>query len=119
MDNKTIRLINLNLLRMECDPQTWAELERRTGVKQNYISQVRGKGKHVRNIGDSVARRLEVGMGKPKGWMDNVHPANGARPEGREANVSEIIRSIPGLTEEEADLIEKILTGIRSSAERG
>lgn len=33
----------------------------------NYLSQVRGG---TRNMGTRFARKLEAGMGKPKGWMD-------------------------------------------------
>lgn len=69
MDNKTIRLANLLLLKEECSPHTFAELERRTGVKANYMYQIEGG----RGMGDQVARRLETGMGKPKGWMDARH----------------------------------------------
>ena len=116
MEIKDIRRINLERMRLECDPPTWEQLSKTTGVGANYFSQVRSKGKHPRNIGHSVARRLEVAMRKPKGWMEELHtdekteamPTDGDR-------IDFAIRSIPGVTPEEAELLAKILRGIRSS----
>jgi hypothetical protein len=41
-------------------------LARQAGVLANYLSQIRGG----RPMGSRFARKLEAGMGKPKGWMD-------------------------------------------------
>lgn len=71
----TIRLANLRILIAEAE--TKAELARRTGVNQAYLSQIeKSDGDALRNIGDDIARRLETGMGKPLEWMDQDH--NGA-----------------------------------------
>lgn len=72
-DAKQIRRDNLSRLLAEAAPSTYAELERRTGVKANYMTQVMNEGKHQRNLGDQAARRLENGMNKPTGWMDQNH----------------------------------------------
>lgn len=49
-------------------PLRW--LANKTEVSENYLSQVRTRSK---NPGDITNRRLEKGMGKPKGWMDIPH----------------------------------------------
>lgn len=92
MDNKKIRLANLLILKEECSPQTFAELERRTGVKANYIYQIEGG----RGMGDQVARRLETGMGKEKGWMDTPHDGMALK-----LDPTEIKRLVAAMTREE------------------
>jgi hypothetical protein len=43
-----------------------------------YLSQIKNqspdaKTKKPRQMGDDMARKLEAGCKKPRGWMDNVH----------------------------------------------
>lgn len=71
-----IRLENLELLVVEFGTQDKvAELAETSPV---YLSQLRNKapdsktGK-LRQIGDPMARKLELGCRKEVGWMDNVH----------------------------------------------
>lgn len=70
-----IRIENLDRLVQETASKTLRELADRCDVSSAYLSQVRNKipetktGK-PKNMGDSVARKLENGMGKPTGWMD-------------------------------------------------
>jgi len=50
-----------------------------------YLSQIRhgaidSKTGRARQMGTAMARRLEVGTGRPKGWMDQHHPEVGERP---------------------------------------
>jgi SOS-response transcriptional repressor LexA len=76
MDNKAIRLANFRLL-MEIASK--AEIARRSGINQSYLSQFeRGEEPPERDIGDDAARRLETGMGKPLGWMDEFHGSGDA-----------------------------------------
>ncbi len=70
-----VRLENLELLVSEAGSA--AELARRVGTNSSYLSQVRNqmptrKGT-PRGVGDGLAEKLERGMGKPIGWMDDNH----------------------------------------------
>jgi len=72
-----IRLKNLELLIAEAGSA--AKLAERAGTNSSYISQVRRKMRTKkgtpRSIGDSLASKLEHGMGKHQGWMDEPHQA--------------------------------------------
>ena len=72
-----IRLKNLELLIAEAGSA--AKLAERVGTNSSYISQVRRqmrtKKGTPRGIGDDLAGKLERGMGKHEGWMDESHPA--------------------------------------------
>lgn len=70
MDSKTLRRQNLTALAQRLG--SLAELERRTSgeVTASYASQIRNG---YREMGDQIARRLEVAFGLPKGWMDQHH----------------------------------------------
>lgn len=66
-----------NLIRLIDEAGGRPALCRRTEVSDAYISLVinrrpssRGK---PRQLGDKVARKIEVAMGKPAGWMDASH----------------------------------------------
>ncbi len=74
-NNDTIRLQNLELLITEAGSAS--KLARIAETSSSYLSQVRrqmrtSKGT-PRNIGDDLAEKLERGMGKPEGWMDEAH----------------------------------------------
>lgn len=67
-----VRLANLELLVAEAG--TAKELARRAGTNESYLSQIRrqlptAKGT-PRCVGDDLAGKLERGMDKPEGWMD-------------------------------------------------
>jgi SOS-response transcriptional repressor LexA len=77
-----IRLRNLELLILEAG--TAAQLARIVGTNSSYLSQVRRqtptrKGT-PRRVGDDLAEKLERGMGKPAGWMDETHQEWQNRP---------------------------------------
>ena len=69
-----IRLHNLE--RLIAEAGSAAELARRANTNSAYLSQLRHqmptrKGT-PRRVGDDLAEKLETGMGKPKGWMDEA-----------------------------------------------
>lgn len=70
-----IRLKNLELLIAEAGSA--AKLARFAGTNSAYISQVRRqtltKNGTPRSVGDNLAGKLEQGMGKHEGWMDETH----------------------------------------------
>lgn len=70
-----IRLKNLELLIAEAGSA--ANLAQRVGTNSSYLSQVRRrmptKKGTPRSIGDDLAIKLEQGMGKPEGWLDQPH----------------------------------------------
>ena len=80
-DIQLIRLQNLGFLLEECEAELGRQrgaaslLATRTGVRKSLISMLcsgtlnAGSGKQ-RQIGDDTATRLEEGMAKPKGWLD-------------------------------------------------
>ena len=72
---ETVRLRNLELLIDEAGSAV--QLARIAGTNSSYLSQIRHRmptqsGK-PRRIGDDLAEKLERGMGKPEGWMDEPH----------------------------------------------
>ena len=73
--SKEIRIQNLRLLIEEFG--TAEDVATRAQTPPNYISQilngVPSSTGTPRGVGDSVARRLEEGCGKPVGWMDVPH----------------------------------------------
>lgn len=73
METKDIRRSNLRTLLDEYVSQglTKAEFAEKLGITASQLSQVTSL-KHVRNIGDTLARRTEVSFGLPKGWMDTI-----------------------------------------------
>jgi len=75
MDIRTIRHINLMRLVREAGGQKC--LAERAGVSAAYLSQVLSR-KVNRNVGHSLARRLEAGTDKPYGWMDVLPDAEAA-----------------------------------------
>ncbi len=69
-----IRHRNLLVLIEEAGGQ--ADLARATGISPAYISQLAGRAKTQsgsrRGIGDETARKLEEGMRKDPGWLDQA-----------------------------------------------
>jgi SOS-response transcriptional repressor LexA len=86
-----IRLNNLELLIAEAGSAV--KLARRVGTNSSYLSQVRRRMPTQRGtprgIGDDLAGKLEQGMGKSAGWMDEPHRAEWkqANLAGKDANV--------------------------------
>jgi len=70
MDSKQIRRRNLRQLINEVGTQ--ARLAELVGTKPTYISQILSPTA-VGEIGDSLARRIEKALRKPRGWLDLPH----------------------------------------------
>ncbi len=73
--HEQIRLANLEILIAEAGSA--AKLARIAGANSSYLSQVRHQMQTLngtpRGVGDDLAVKLERGMGKPVGWMDEHH----------------------------------------------
>jgi len=50
-----------------------AALAERIGTDPSYVSQLFGKWRG-RGMGDKFARKIELALKKPPGWMDTQHP---------------------------------------------
>lgn len=66
-----------NLLRLIEEAKNTSELANRTGIAVSYLLQIKNKnaiqnGK-PKGIGDKIASKLEDGMNKPRGWLDQDH----------------------------------------------
>lgn len=66
-----------NLLLLIDEAGSMGRLEEKTGITANYLRQIKNKniiqnGK-PKGIGDKIATKLEDGMGKPRGWLDQDH----------------------------------------------
>ena len=71
-----IRLENLEALIVELG--TAEAVAKRAETSAIYLSQIRNKAvdrktKKTRQIGDPLARKLETGCDKERGWMDHEH----------------------------------------------
>lgn len=81
-----VRIDNLRALIEECGGAAAAAAK--LDMDPSQLSQIAGRNP-TRNIGDQIARRIEVAFGKPQGWLDFPHDQQGllAQP-GSEYNVS-------------------------------
>lgn len=70
MDAKAIRRMNAKLLAEQVGGVT--VLAGMAGTSQSYLSQIIGP-RPCREVGDSLARKLEQATGRPHGWMDVSH----------------------------------------------
>ena len=78
-----------NALQLANNLGSKAEFARLLEMSDSYMWQILGD-KQMRNIGNSIARRMEKACGKPDGWLDTEHSeiageknnlAQGAREE--------------------------------------
>ncbi len=94
MDSKTIRRANLDVLKKQFG--TWAALAQLAGCSPNYLSQIKGG---TREVGDELARRLESGAKKPRGWMDVRHDQSTAKPTWTDSPADKIARIYTSLSD--------------------
>ncbi len=73
------RLRNLETLVSEAGSAL--KLAKLAGTNSSYLSQVRHQrmteSGTPRGVGDALAEKLEMGMGKPPGWLDEPHDLDG------------------------------------------
>lgn len=75
MENKSVRKTNLNNLlkrHLENDGNTKAGFAELLGISASQFSQLLGENS-VRNIGDKMARKIEVALKLPNAWLDSIH----------------------------------------------
>jgi len=75
MENKSVRKTNLNNLlkrHLEKDGNTKAGFAELLGISASQFSQLLGENS-VRNIGDKMARKIEVALKLPNAWLDSIH----------------------------------------------
>jgi hypothetical protein len=81
MDISAIRRRNFSILLR--DYSTQKELADALKRAPTFISQLRkGAEEGGRNIGNRLARDIEVKLGKTRGWMDSTHGGAGEEKEG-------------------------------------
>lgn len=77
MTTGDIRRHNLQLLIDESEERTAIALAKKCQTSHSYLSQILTqfptKNGTARILGPQVARKLEIGCGKPEGWMDQLH----------------------------------------------
>lgn len=92
MRNKEIRLERLRQLVHELGSPE--EVATRSGVSAEYLKQLlkrtESESGNPRNVGDTLAARLEVGCGKPAGWMDRPLADDPVKQE-REAEAERVL----------------------------
>lgn len=76
MDIKTIRRENARRIAQELGGP--ASLARALDMPNSGVSQIIGKNPR-RNIGDSMARRIEDAGGRHHGWLDTYHEEEGSK----------------------------------------
>ncbi|MFA5631483.1 MAG: hypothetical protein WC997_08235, partial [Porticoccaceae bacterium] len=101
------RYRNLLLLVQEAG-NNQAEVARRSDTSPSYINQIIRQLKTpngtTRSVGTRLARRLEQGFAKPKGWMDEDHRGKSARVSDR-STLSYSPQSLD-LTPDEIELVQ-------------
>lgn len=104
--SQQIRLENFDLLLAEAGSQ--ASLSQRCSVPAPYVSQLKKRiplpTGAPRSIGDETARKLEHGMGKPKGWMDADHSKAPSFSE-LNAHEAQLVTLFRKLTDDDRDEI--------------
>lgn len=82
-----------------------------SGLSPVYLSQIRKlapdlKTGRPRNLGNSAARKIEVGMGKAKGWMDSSHH------DAQSPFSPEITARLQALSAEELECVHRMLVAM-------
>lgn len=110
MDVETTRRLNINYLANKHGRGALAELLGYDGT--NYLNQLCG---FFGSFGSRVARKIEIKLGLPRGWMDNTHPDLYDPDElTKTAGISRKIRDTSGSTYKFEPDTTKILQAIES-----
>lgn len=92
-----------NLLALVKEFKTIAALAEISGTSEKYLSQILNCTKlpsgATRNVGNTLARKLETGALRPPGWMDHDH--EGAAPAAK-------------LSTLEAEILQRFRTGTKA-----
>lgn len=128
MNREETRRENARKLAATCDSKT--EFARIMGMEPSQVSQIIGP-KPAKNIGHSIARRIEIAFAKSEGWLDVAHPeilgtyevaptsgdadAEGAIEQVEPTASSAELPQLQWVSEDEA----RILTAYRSTDDRG
>lgn len=102
MDIREIRRKNLVALRHE--KGTLRALADLIETDPNYLSQLLSN-KRIQHVGHGLARRLEMAMHKPEGWMDQPHWDQGSV----EHDAAEIALLIRGWTPEQRASLKEFI----------
>lgn len=73
------------------------------GVAPPHIARVRKSGKWSQNIGDQMARNVEVAARLPEGWLDHQHD-----------DMEELYDQIKSLDEKRQAMVRTIVQGLLS-----
>jgi hypothetical protein len=128
MTREEIRRQNARELARAAGGQT--EFGRMVDMEGPQVSQIIGKNP-IKNIGNSIAKRIEIAFSKPEGWLDQPHtmqlvgdePAIDpeAAPEPNQFSVSEVVSKVNAMVA--LNLIDQteaaILIGYRVSSTDG
>lgn len=107
MDIKEIRRINLRYqqqlaVRKGLSKSVFAE---QVGTSASTLSQILGD-KAVRNLGDELARKIEISLKLPRGWLDQIHHSTQDEMNSGEAKVIGDLEPWDSATPIEDDEIE-------------
>lgn len=75
MDIKEIRRVNLRYQQNKAARSglSKSEFAEKVGTSASTLSQILGE-RAVRNLGDELARKIEMNLDLPRGWFDQQHP---------------------------------------------
>ena len=98
MRRKQEQIRQQNLEHLIREAGSIANLARATGINKSYLSQIRNQvltpiGTR-RRVGDELAARLEQGMEKLEGWMDELHDHPIFTADGRQVQGATSIRTM-------------------------
>lgn len=88
-----VRRINLRQLIEESEDGTALALAKKCGTAASYLSSIliryKTESGNIREMGSRLARKLEEGCDKPKGWMDILH-SDDAAPDADEDELRQL-----------------------------
>ncbi len=107
MDITDIRLANIELLASEY--RLDQEFAKAAGFAPSYLSQLRSRGK---NVGNGLAREIELRLGKPPGWMDVPHLSVQSPPGSPAADTIATAATLESLEPGVRDSIKRMILSI-------